>query len=73
MKKKQKRLSTIENKKKILEKLSLDYSYTITRACKETGISRVTYYRWLKEDTKFRKKVDDIEEAELALYRSILI
>ena len=29
-------------------------------ACKSVGISRATYYRWLKEDAKF---ADDCEEA----------
>ena len=28
-------------------------------ACKRTGISRATYYRWRKEDKNFRKQCED--------------
>jgi hypothetical protein len=32
-------------------------------ACKRVGISKATIYRWRKEDTKFRKDMDDAMEA----------
>lgn len=70
MKKKRQRLSTIQNKKKLLEKLSL--GYRVTKACKEIGISRITYYRWLKEDDEFRKEINYIEENALDFVESSL-
>lgn len=31
-------------------------------ACAKAGISRATYYRWLKDDQNFRKKVDQCKK-----------
>ena len=31
-------------------------------ACAKTGISRATYYRWLKRDKEFKWEVDDAKE-----------
>ena len=31
---------------------------TITYACKKVGISRATYYRWIKDNPGFKKKVN---------------
>lgn len=37
-------------------------------ACKKTGISRATYYRWRKEEPKFGDKADDaLEEGRLLI------
>ena len=35
---------------------------TVTAACRCAGISRETFYRWLKEDPKFKAAVDDAYE-----------
>ena len=48
----------------------------VTLACKDAGVSRCQYYKWLKEDEEFRAKVDDIQEVALdfvenALFRNI--
>lgn len=34
----------------------------VTSACKAVGISRMTHYRWLEEDSDYKKSVDDISE-----------
>jgi hypothetical protein len=44
----------------------------ITAACREVGISRETFYRWLREDTAFKEKVDDIEDITLDYVESQL-
>ena len=37
-------------------------------ACNQTAVSRATYYRWRKEDKKFRKVADEaIKEGELLI------
>ena len=33
----------------------------VTTALKTTGLSRTNYYKWLKEDENFAKKVKDVE------------
>ena len=55
------RESTIINKKKALECLER-HRGIITHACKEAGISRETFHKWVKEDADFKSKVDDINE-----------
>jgi len=55
------RESTIINKKKALECLER-HRGIITHACKEAGISRETFHKWVKEDADFKRKVDDINE-----------
>jgi len=44
----------------------------VTTACKKTGIPRSTYYKWLKEDEIFAKKVKDIENVSLDFAESKL-
>ena len=34
----------------------------VTSACKETGISRETHYRWLKNNPLYADKVNELEE-----------
>jgi len=36
----------------------------VTPACKELGVSRDTFYRWLREDPEFKKKVDEIDDIQ---------
>lgn len=48
----------------------------ITTTCKEYGISRECYYKWIKNTKGFKEAVDDIFESlkdmgESALYRKI--
>ncbi|QDP62826.1 MAG: hypothetical protein Unbinned579contig1003_21 [Prokaryotic dsDNA virus sp.] len=37
----------------------------VTVACKQAGIPRSTYYKWLKEDEDFKKEVKEIENIAL--------
>lgn len=48
----------------------------ITMACKSVGISRETFYKWLKKDSEFAERVKDIDEitidyVENALFKLI--
>lgn len=48
----------------------------VTSACREVGITRETFYRWLKEDPEFKERVDDIDNmtldyVETQLYKQI--
>jgi transposase-like protein len=52
-----------EKKEKILESLEKSLGI-VSAACKEVGVARETYYRWLKEDEDFRLKVEEIHEMQ---------
>lgn len=43
----------------------------ISKACKRVGISRATYYQWLK-DEKFENKIEDVRESILDLAEEML-
>ena len=45
----------------------------VTNACKEVGIDRTLYYRWLKEDDEFRHKVEELEDIALDFAESMLL
>ena len=45
-----------ENLIKILKE-SDSYFCSIRDCCKKAGIGKSTFYRWLKEDTKFKERV----------------
>lgn len=45
----------------------------ICYACDKTGISRQTYYDWIKADAKFKAKVDEINEETLDVVESKLL
>ena len=44
----------------------------VTVACKKADIPRSTFYKWLKEDQEFSKKVKDIENVALDFAESQL-
>ena len=44
----------------------------VTVACKQAGIPRSTYYKWLKEDEVFANAVKDIENIALDFAESQL-
>lgn len=63
---------TDDNKNKMI--LALERSLGIvTPACKEVGISRETFYRWLKEDPDFKNRVKDIDEYTLDFVENQLL
>jgi len=37
----------------------------VTEACRKTSTPRSTYYKWLKEDTDFKRQVQEIENIAL--------
>lgn len=48
----------------------------VTAACEEAGVSRATYYDWMKNDPEFKAAVEDVAEvaldfAEHALHKQI--
>jgi len=67
-------MSTKVNIKKKLMLEALRKSLGIvTNACKEVGIDRTLYYRWLKEDEVFRHKVEELEDIALDFAESMLL
>lgn len=44
----------------------------ITNVCEKTGISRGTYYNWLRTDKEFKEKVDEIMRAKPEMLEDIL-
>ena len=44
----------------------------VTTAVKQVGVARSTFYKWLKEDEEFKKKVQDIENIALDFAESRL-
>lgn len=53
-----------ENRKeKLLEALERSLGI-VSAACKEAGVSRDTFYRWLKDDEEFKRRVDAIDEIQ---------
>lgn len=58
-----------------LEKLEAVFGI-VKKACEFTGIKRDKFYKWIKEDEDFKRKVDDIQEialdfAEYQMYKKI--
>lgn len=37
----------------------------VSEACEKVKISRKTHYEWLKKDSEYKEKVDDIDEASI--------
>ena len=44
----------------------------VTLAAKEVGIDRTMHYRWMNEDSEYRKAVDDIADVALDFAESML-
>lgn len=51
-------------KKKFLEVYEKSFGF-VSIACENANIGRSTYYRWLEEDSDFRQRCRDIEEANI--------
>ena len=66
----------MSNKKKHIKKALLEALEkslgVVTTACKSVGISRKTYYQYLKEDEEFAADVKDIENVSLDFAESQL-
>jgi len=46
------------NKKQIFIKLFKTHKGNVAKVCKEAKVSRVTYYRWLKDDIDFKNAIE---------------
>jgi hypothetical protein len=64
-------VTTKENKKAIIEALKQSLG-VVTTACDSVGITRQTYYYWLKTDEEFRQEVEDLENVTLDFAESQL-
>lgn len=62
-----------KTKKELFLKTLSDGKGIITYACQKTGISRQTYYNWLKEDEDFASKVEEINESTIDIVESKLL
>ena len=63
--------NTLHNKKEIIKSLEKSLG-VVTSACKQVGISRVTFYEWYKNDIEFKEQVDDIQDIALDFAESQL-
>ena len=57
------------NKERLLEALESSLG-VITTALKSCGLSRTNFYKWLKEDQDFAKKVEEIENIQKDFIKS---
>jgi len=60
------------NKKEALLKALEKNLGVVTTACKQTDVSRATYYRWLDEDAEFASEALAIQEVALDFAESKL-
>lgn len=52
-----------ENKNRMIKALENSLGI-VTPACKEVGVSRVTFYKWVRDDEEFKKRVDEVYEIQ---------
>ena len=62
---------TLHNKKRLLEALEKHLG-VVTSACREVGVSRVTYYDYYNNDPEFKKAVDELSNVALDFAESQL-
>lgn len=67
-----KRRSKKRDKSRLLECLN-DCNGIVAYACKKADISRVTYYKYYKEDPLFKQKADDIQELQIDVAEAALL
>jgi len=61
-------------KKKSAVLTSYEKSFgNISVTCKTVGISRETFYRWLKEDPKFKAKIEEVDESNIDFAETTLL
>jgi hypothetical protein len=58
------KFETEKNKEVMLEALERSLGI-VTAACKDTGITRQTFYNWYNSDDAFKLRVDDINDITL--------
>jgi|TARA_R110000796_G_scaffold2888_6_gene11184 hypothetical protein len=62
---------TEHNKREVMKALEKSLGI-VTTACKNADISRTQFYQWLKDDSEFKRKVDDISNIALDFAESQL-
>lgn len=67
---------TVQHKKAMILAMQ-DNLGIVTKACRMAGVSRTTYYEWIKTDGDFRLACEDcsemaLDEAEDSLHRQII-
>ena len=72
MAKKEQKTNSIEHTKKALVEALEKSLGVVTTACKIVGISRTTFYQYLKDDPAFAKEVQDIENIAIDFVESQL-
>lgn len=63
---------TTKNRKKAMIEALRKTLGIVTPACDIVGINRITYYRWMEKDEKFREQVRDIDNIALDFAESQL-
>lgn len=58
--------TTIHDKQAFLEALKKRRGI-VTLACKEVNLSPMTFYKWLKVDSKFAQEADEIRDVEIGI------
>jgi len=63
---------TKKAKARLLKALE-ETSGIIAFACKKAKVSRMTFYRWCKEDKEFKEQADDIQELQVDVAEAALL
>ena len=63
--------TTRQKKKAMLSALEKTLGI-VTEACKKSGVSRATHYRWMEEDEQYKKDVHSIDDVVLDFAESQL-
>jgi hypothetical protein len=58
-------------KKQLIDALTKSLGI-VTTACKEVGISRTTFYQYMKDDKEFKEEIESIEDIALDFAESKL-
>lgn len=62
LRKKWNNLKELEDRKGYFLDRFVPLAGIISHICREVGMSRQTYYRWMNDDEEFRNRVGDVEE-----------
>ena len=57
-------ISNTNYKKKAFQEAYKKAFGNVTQSCNAIGIDRSTYYDWIKKDSKFKKKIEELEPEE---------
>lgn len=63
--------TTAQSKKRVLTALGKSLG-VVKIACEKAGVSRTQFYKWLKNDSRFRKKVEEVEDLAIDFVESQL-